>query len=161
MSHKRIKLDRIDRKILRDLQDHGRITNVKLAQDAGISAPPCLRRVRALEESGFIKSYHANIDPTLMGYGMTVFTQVRLSGQSDTDIKKFEQQCNKWDMVRESHLVSGDVDFLLRIVAKDWESFQKFSSEQLSAFEGVISIKTMPLMRTAKQKPGVPIDVEK
>lgn len=161
MSNKRIKLDKIDRKILKDLQENGRITNVKLAEHAGISAPPCLRRVRALEESGFIKSYHADIDASAMGYGMMVFVQVKLSGQSDGDIKRFESQCEKWDMVREAHLVSGDVDFLLRVVARDWESAQKFLRDDLAVLEGVVSTKTMPLMRTAKQKPGVPIDIDR
>src|SRR5688572_24169867 len=116
MIQRRIKLDKIDRKILKDLQADGRITNVDLAKRAGISAPPCLRRVRALEEAGFIKSYHARLDPAAMGYGIVVFAQVRLVSQSETDLRKFEEQCRNWPLVRECHMLSGEVDFLLRIV---------------------------------------------
>ena len=80
---RRIKLDKIDRRILRDLQANGRMTNVDLARRAGISAPPCLRRVRALEEAGFIRGYHADVNPEALGYGVTVFAQVGLSSQAE------------------------------------------------------------------------------
>lgn len=156
---RRIKLDKIDRKILRDLQNEGRMTNVDLAKRAGISAPPCLRRVRALEESGIIKSYHAYVDPASVGFGITVFAQVKLVSQAETDLKKFEQKCDDWDQVRECHMLSGETDFLLRIVARDWESYQEFLTHELTAAENVTSVKTMPLFRTSKYKPGVPIDV--
>lgn len=157
---RRIKLDKIDRKILKDLQADGRITNVDLAKRAGISAPPCLRRVRALEENGFIKGYHAVIDPQSMGYGITVFASVRLTSQAESDLKAFEDLCRSWPMVRECHMLSGETDFLLRIVAKDWESYQVFLTENLTSAKNVTSVKTMPLVRTAKTEPGVPIDVE-
>ncbi|MFA5592431.1 MAG: Lrp/AsnC family transcriptional regulator [Micavibrio sp.] len=155
----RIKLDKIDRKILKDLQEDGRITNVELAKRAGISAPPCLRRVRSLEDSGFIKGYFARIEPQSMGYGITVFALVRLTSQSETDLKAFEDTCRAWDVVRECHMLSGEVDYLLRIVAKDWDSYQKFLTENLTSAPNVTSVKTMPLVRTAKEEPGVPIDV--
>lgn len=157
---RRIKLDKIDRKILKDLQADGRITNVDLAKRAGISAPPCLRRVRALEENGFIKGYHAVIDPQSMGYGITVFASVRLTSQAESDLKAFEETCRAWPLVRECHMLSGEVDFLLRIVAKDWESYQKFLTENLTSASNVTSVKTMPLVRSAKFEPGVPVDVE-
>ena len=159
MPYKRIKLDKIDRKILRDLQNDGRMTNVDLAKRAGISAPPCLRRVRALEDSGIIKSYHANIDPASVGFGITVFAQVKLTSQAEPDLKTFEQQCEDWPMVRECHMLSGETDFLMRIVAKDWDSYQTFLTDKLTAAENVTSVKTMPLVRTSKYQPGVPIDV--
>src|SRR5690606_41857036 len=108
---RRIKLDKIDRKILKDLQANGRITNVELARRAGISAPPCLRRVRSLEESGFIKGYHARIEPQALGYGITVFAMVRLTSQAETDLKSFEDMCRSWPLVRECHMLSGEVDF--------------------------------------------------
>ncbi len=157
---RRIKLDKIDRKILKDLQAEGRITNVDLAKRVGISAPPCLRRVRALEENGFIKGYHAVIDPASMGYGITVFASVRLTSQAESDLKAFEDLCRSWPMVRECHMLSGEIDFLLRIVAKDWESYQLFLTENLTSAKNVTSVKTMPLVRTAKTEPGVPIEVE-
>lgn len=157
---RRIKLDKIDRKILRDLQADGRITNVELAKRSGISAPPCLRRVRSLEEAGFIKGYYARIEPQSMGYGITVFALVRLTSQAEADLKLFEDTCRAWPLVRECHMLSGEVDFMLRIVAKDWDSYQKFLTENLTSASNVISVKTMPLVRTAKEEPGVPIDAE-
>jgi DNA-binding Lrp family transcriptional regulator len=157
---RRIKLDKIDRKILKDLQADGRITNVELAKRAGISAPPCLRRVRSLEESGFIKGYYARIEPQAMGYGITVFALVRLTSQAETDLKAFEDTCRNWPIVRECHMLSGEVDFMLRIVAKDWDSYQRFLTENLTAAPNVTSVKTMPLVRTAKEEAGVPIEVE-
>ena len=157
---RRIKLDKIDRKILKDLQENGRITNVELAKNAGISAPPCLRRVRALEDSGYIKSYHAHVDASALGYGITVFALVKLESQSETVLKSFEDQCKSWELVRESHMLSGEVDYLLRIVAPDWEQYQQFLTGSLTAAENVKSVKTMPLVRTGKNVPGVPISVE-
>src|SRR3546814_15422938 len=88
---RRVKLDRIDRHILRDLQDDGRMTNVDLASRAGISAPPCLRRVRALEEAGYIRGYHADVSPEMLGYTVTIFAHVGLTSQAETDLARFEQ----------------------------------------------------------------------
>ena len=86
---RRLKLDKIDRHLLRDLQADGRITNVELARRAGISAPPCLRRVRALEEAGYVRGYHADIEPRLLGYNVTVFAQVGLTSQAEPDLQAF------------------------------------------------------------------------
>src|ERR1700756_2375250 len=97
----RVKLDRIDRRILRDLQSDGRMTNVELAKRAGISAPPCLRRVRALEESGYIRGYHPDINPEALGFGVTVFAQVGLASQAEADLKAFEELMLEWPEVRE------------------------------------------------------------
>lgn len=115
------KLDKIDKKILQNLQSDGRMTNVELAKIVGISAPPCLRRVRALEQAGYIKSYHAQIDPSILGYGVTVFAMVRLESQAEKGLEAFEKLMSDLPMVRECHMLAGDVDFMLRIVAKDWE----------------------------------------
>jgi len=156
---KRIKLDKIDRKILRDLQADGRITNVELSKNAGISAPPCLRRVRALEENGYIKGYYARLDAGSLGYGLTVFAMIKLVSQAEADLKKFEEEIMAMECVRECHMLSGEVDFILRIVASDWESYQTFLTEKLTALENVTSVKTMPRVRTSKQDSGVPIDV--
>lgn len=157
---KRIKPDKIDRKILRDLQSNGRITNVELSKNAGISAPPCLRRVRALEENGFIKGYFARLDTQALGFGLSVFALIKLVSQAETDLKKFQQACLDMPLVRECHMLSGEVDFLLRVVAKDWDSYQQFLTEKLTSMENVISVKTMPLVRTAKEEAGVPIAVD-
>ena len=122
---RRIKLDRIDRRILRDLQENGRMTNVDLARRAGISAPPCLRRVRALEEAGLIKGYHADVDGPALGYGVTVFAMVGLSSQAEPDLEAFEAMVAELDEVRECHMLAGETDFLLKIVATDWEAYQQ------------------------------------
>ena len=157
---RRIKLDKIDRKILRDLQSNGRITNVELSKNAGISAPPCLRRVRALEENGLIKGYYAKLDGQALGYGLSVFALIKLTSQAEGDLKEFENQCKEMKRIRECHMLSGEVDFLLRIVAKDWDAYQQVLTEKLTALPNVTSVKTMPLVRSAKEEPGIPVQVD-
>jgi len=156
---RRVKLDKIDRKILFHLQEDGRMTNVDLAKKAGISAPPCLRRVRALEEAGFVKGYHAMLDAQAMGYGVTVFANVKLISQAEADLKQFEAVINAWPMVRECHMLAGETDFLLKIVAKDWDDYQRFLTEKLTAAPNVTSVKSSLAIRPAKEEPGVPIEV--
>ncbi|MCB9991512.1 MAG: Lrp/AsnC family transcriptional regulator [Rhodospirillales bacterium] len=156
---KRVKLDKIDRKILKNLQDNGRITNVELAKEAGISAPPCLRRVRALEENGFINGYHAKVDPVILGYGVTVFAHVKLVSQAESDLKKFEDLINSWEVVRECWMLAGETDFLLKIVAHDWDDYQHFLTENLTSAPNVTSVKSSLAIRASKDEPGVPIEV--
>jgi DNA-binding Lrp family transcriptional regulator len=154
------KLDRIDRRILRDLQADGRMTNVELAQRVGISAPPCLRRVRALEKAGLIRGYHADINPEALGFGVAVFAQVGLSSQSDVDLRAFEEMVSHWAEVRECALLTGDVDYLLKVVAQDWEDYQRFLTTKLTAAKNVAHVRSALVMRTTKDMPGVPIDIE-
>lgn len=154
----RARLDKIDKKILRTLQTDGRITNVDLAKLVGISAPPCLRRMRALEEAGYIRSYHAKLDPVSMGYGVTIFAHVKLTSQAEADLQKFEQRVRELPMVRECHIVAGDVDFLLKIVAKDWDAYQNFMRTELTCMPNVTSVKSMLAMRNTKDEPGVPVE---
>ena len=157
---RRVKLDRIDRRILRDLQEDGRITNVELARRAGISAPPCLRRVRALEEAGYVRGYHADINPEALGYGVTVFAQVGLSSQAEADLRQFEELVRTWPLVRECHMLAGETDFLLKVVAEDWDAYQKFLTTQLTAAPSVSHVKSALAIRSGKMLPGVPIDVD-
>jgi DNA-binding Lrp family transcriptional regulator len=157
---RRSKLDKIDRRILRDLQADGRITNVDLAHRAGISAPPCLRRVRALEEAGLIRGYHAEINPEALGFGVTVFAHVGLASQAEIDLKAFEALVASWPEVREGHQLSGEIDFLLKIVAPDWDSYQRFLAEKLTAAPNVKNVRSLPLNHTSKFEPGVPIEAE-
>jgi DNA-binding Lrp family transcriptional regulator len=157
---RRVKLDRIDRRILSDLQQKGRMTNVELASRAGISAPPCLRRVRALEEAGFIRGYHADLNPELLGYGVTVFAQVGLSSQAEADLKAFESLMRSWPEVRECHMLAGETDFLLKIAAIDWDAYQRFLTTRLTAAPNVSHVKSALAIRTSKSEPGVPIAVE-
>jgi len=154
---RRSKLDKIDRRILRDLQADGRITNVDLAHRAGISAPPCLRRVRALEEAGLIRGYHAEINPEALGFGVTVFAQVGLASQAESDLKAFEQLVASWPEVREAHMLAGETDFLLKIVASDWDSYQRFLTTRLTAAPNVTQVRSSLAIRASKFEPGVPI----
>ena len=154
----RIKLDSVDLSILRDLQENGRMTNVDLASRAEISAPPCLRRVRALEKSGLIKGYHADIDGEMLGYGVTVFAQVGLKSQADNDLAAFEALVAGWPQVRDCYMLAGDTDFLLRIVARDWESYNNFLTSKLTAAPNVSHVKSALAIRASKQDFGVPIE---
>lgn len=154
----RIKLDDIDRKILHDLQEDGRLTNVELAKRCEISAPPCLRRVRQLEDAGIIKSYHAVIDPQSMGYNVLIFAQVTLKSQSDEDLRLFEKTVNEWDMVRECYLISGGSDYFMKIYAKDWDDYQNFYSNVLGKCSSVTQIRTYLVIRNSKNIPGIPIE---
>ncbi|SFP80410.1 Lrp/AsnC family transcriptional regulator [Tranquillimonas alkanivorans] len=153
------KLDPIDRKILSELQADGRMTNVELARRVGISAPPCLRRVRTLEEAGLIRGYHAQVNSRALGFEVQVFAMVGLQSQAEVDLSRFEQRCRDWPLVRECHMLNGEVDFILKCVAPDLSTFQTFLTEQLTAAENVASVKTSLVIRNAKEQPGVPFDV--
>ncbi len=153
------KLDEIDRKILAELQADGRMTNVELAKRVGISAPPCLRRVRTLEESGFIRGYHADVNPRELGFEVQVFAMVRLHSQAESDLCAFEARCRAWPLVRECHMLNGEIDFILKCVAPDLSTFQNFLTESLTSADNVASVKTSLVIRCAKDEPGVPFDV--
>ena len=157
MPHSR--LDEIDRNILAELQADGRMTNVELAKRVGISAPPCLRRVRTLEEAGFIRGYHAEVNPRELGFEVQVFAMVGLVSQAEADLSAFEARCRAWPLVRECHMLNGEVDFILKCVAPDLSTFQSFLTEDLTAAENVASVKTSLVIRGAKDEPGVPFDV--
>jgi DNA-binding Lrp family transcriptional regulator len=154
-----IKLDKIDKKILFHLQRDGRMTNVDLAKEAGISAPPCLRRVRALEEAGFILGYHARLDCSSMGYGVVIFAQVKVISHAENDLRQFEALVASWPVVRECHMLAGDTDFLLKIVARNWDDYQHFLTEKLTTAPNVSSVKSSLAVRSAKEEPGVPVEV--
>ncbi|WP_413718044.1 Lrp/AsnC family transcriptional regulator [Silicimonas sp. MF1-12-2] len=153
------KLDAIDRKILAELQADGRMTNVELASRVGISAPPCLRRVRTLEEQGYIKGYHASVNARSLGFEVQVFAMVGLQSQAEVDLSAFEAKCRAWPLVRECHMLNGEVDFILKCVAPDLSTFQRFLTEELTAAPNVVGVKTSLVIRGAKDEPGVPFDV--
>lgn len=153
----RVKLDDIDCRILENLQEDGRITNVDLAENVGITAPPCLRRVRALEEAGYIKGYHADLDAESMGFGLTVFAMVGLHSQAENDLKAFETLVAEWPLVRETHMLNGEIDFILKIVAHDLAQFQSFLTTKLTPAPNVASVKTSLSIRCAKKLHGVPV----
>lgn len=147
----RADLDAIDIKILKELQQDGRITNVELAERVGISAPPCLRRVRKLEEAGIIEGYHALLNGQKLGFDLTAFCMVGLRRQSDADLKGFASRVQQWPLVREAWMVNGDSDFLLRCTAENLTQFQDFVIEVLTADEHVDTVRTMLTIRQVKQ----------
>lgn len=155
-----LKLDKIDRRIIADLLKDGRITNVDLAKNAGISAPPCLRRVRNLEEAGIIQSYHARVNHSALGYSVTVFTTIKLNSVGEGELRKFEAQIEKWPMVREAYMMTGESDFMLKIVARDWDDYQNFLTSQLLESANVSSVKSSLSIKTSKFRAGVPMGDE-
>ena len=154
-----LKLDQIDRKILAELQGDGRMTNVELSRRVGISAPPCLRRVRSLEETGLIEGYHARLNGRALGYEVTVFAMVSLKSQAGTDLEEFETLCRGWPLVRECHMLNGEIDFLLKCVAPNLLTFQTFLTDDLLGVENVSNVKTSLVIRSDKDEPGVPFEV--
>jgi DNA-binding Lrp family transcriptional regulator len=151
-------LDQIDRKLLSELQDEGRVTNVELAQRVGLTAPPCLRRVRALEEADVIRGYHAELNASKLGFSITVFALVSLKSQAEESLRQFEDHVSALPEVRECHMLNGEIDFILKIVSRDLQSFQEFLTSKLTPAPNVASVKTSLTIRTAKQLPGVPLD---
>ena len=151
-------LDSIDRRLLAELQNEGRVTNVDLARRVGLTAPPCLRRVRALEEAGVIRGYHADLDPASLGFTITVFAMVSLKSQAEEDLRAFENHIKELPEVRECHMLNGEIDFILKIVSKDLQNFQEFLTSKLTPAPNVASVKTSLTIRTAKNDPGVPLE---
>ncbi len=152
-----VRLDSIDQHILKELQGDGRITNVELARRVGISPPPCLRRVRALEQAGYIKGYRALLDEKRLGYEVTVFAMVHLSSQAEADLKAFEDFVRKEPLVRECWMLSGEIDFILKCVAPDLKTFQAFVAE-LTAAPHVLNVKTSLTLRNSKDAAMVPFE---
>jgi DNA-binding Lrp family transcriptional regulator len=152
--------DSIDRQILGLLQNDGRMTNVDLAERVGLTAPPCLRRVRTLEENGAIKGYHAELDAATLGYPITVFAMVSLRSQAEHDLSAFEDHVAQIPEIRECHMLNGEIDFILKIVATDLKSFQEILTTHLTPAPNVASVKTSLTIRTAKALPGIPVPAE-
>ena len=152
----RHRLDKVDWHILNELQADGRITNVELASRVGISAPPCLRRVRALEEAGIISGYRALLDEKALGYDLTAFVFVGLASQAEADLVAFEEKVRGWSIVRECHLASGEIDFVLKCVAPDLRAFQTFVIEDLTKTPNVESVRTSLVLRRVKDEAIVP-----
>ena len=147
----RAELDAIDLKILRELQREGRMTNVELAERVGISAPPCLRRVRKLEEVGVIEGYHAMLNARKLGFDIVAFCMVGLKHQSESQLKAFATATGEWQMVRQAWIMSGESDFMLHCVAENLTQFQDFVIEVLTAHENVDTVKTMLTIRQVKK----------
>jgi DNA-binding Lrp family transcriptional regulator len=153
------RLDSIDWAILKELQEDGSITNVELARRVGLSAPPCLRRVRALEAAGIIKAYRAVLDPKALGYEIVCFAMVQLDAQGKKELAAFQERIRDWPVVRECWILSGDIDFILKCVASNLAAFQSFVSE-LTALPNVRNVRTALTLDLVKDEPLVPIDDE-
>lgn len=151
----RISLDAIDRHILRELQTDGRITNVELARRVGISPPPCLRRVRRLEELGVIRGYATHVDPALAGWPISFFALVGLESQKQSALAEFERTVARWPETRECHMVRGGGDFLLRLVARD-TAHENRLTEALTGLPIVARVQTLQTIRTARELAGLP-----
>ncbi|GAN55102.1 Lrp/AsnC family transcriptional regulator [Tanticharoenia sakaeratensis] len=149
-------LDAIDRRIVMELQEDGRITNVELARRAGISAPPCLRRVRRLEEAGVLRGYHADVDPTRLGWSLMMFALIGLDSQKGSVLEAFERQVADWPEIRECHMIRGGGDFLVRLVARDAEH-QNQLTRRLTDCTHVARVQTLQTIRTSRDLAGVPI----
>ncbi|MBP2445305.1 Lrp/AsnC family transcriptional regulator [Rhizobium leguminosarum] len=152
-----MKLDAIDRAILRILQQDGRIQNTELAAKVGLSPSPCLRRVRMLEEAGIIRHYVALLDPAKLDMGFSVFVRIWLSAQDEETTTTFCRAAEKLPQIVECHLMAGDCDFILRVVAPDLDGYRRFQMEHLGRIEGVRNIKTEIPMQTIKQSWQVPV----
>ena len=148
----RADLDAIDWKILKELQDDGRMTNVELSRRVGISAPPCLRRVRRLEETGIIRKYRALLNAPALGMDVVAFCLVGLNHQSDADLKTFAERTRTWPIVRDAWMVSGESDFLLHCVTRDLGSFQNFVVEELASAPNVDTVRTALTIRRVKDE---------
>ena len=158
MKNEKNKLDNIDFKILNELQMNGDITNVKLANKLNISPPSCLRRVKSLERKNLILGYNAIVNSELLGFKVTVFAYVGLESQAENDLKTFENYISNFPEVRECHMLVGEVDFLLKIIAKDWDDFQFFLTKNLTQAPKVSNVKTSLNIRSVKKLPGIPFE---
>jgi Lrp/AsnC family transcriptional regulator, repressor for azl operon len=150
-------LDVVDRRILRVLQENGRIQNVDLAEMVGLSPSPCLRRVKMLEESGVIERYVALLDASKVGAGLTVFARIWLTGQDAETVEHFVAEVRRLPQVVECHLMAGDCDFLLRVVAADLKTYHQFQLDHLTRIRGVQSVKTDVPMQKIKLTSELPL----
>ena len=156
----RADLDQIDLRILRELQDHGRITNVELSERVGISAPPCLRRLRKLEESGIIEGYRAMLNGPSLGYDLVAFCMIGLTLQSEVNLRAFADKTQQWPIVRQCWMVSGESDFLLHCIASDLATFQDFVIDELTAADNVDTVRTMLTIRQVKDEGPIDLSAE-
>ncbi len=149
-------LDETDLRILRELQADGRMTNVELARRLGMSAPPCLRRVRALEEAGIIRGYRALVDQRALGYEVVFFAFVQLASQAEADLSAFQETIRSWPAVRECWTLSGDIDFMLKCVAADLRAFQSIVTD-LTGLANVRTLRTAVALDRVKDDPIAPV----
>ncbi|KWN22808.1 AsnC family transcriptional regulator [Burkholderia territorii] len=152
-----MKLDAIDRRILRALQRNSNRTNAQLAEEVGLSPTPCLRRVHLLEEQGVIDAYVALLNPAAVELRFTAFVRVTLERQDKTTVERFAREMEQAPEVLECHLMAGSYDYLLRVIAKDLDDYQRFQMETLTQIEGVRNVETEIPLKRIKQTVRLPI----
>ncbi len=152
-------LDEIDRRILRTLQAEARTPNVDLARQVGLSPSPCLRRVRELEESGVIRRHVTLVDPSAVGLGVSVFVSVRLERQVENALERFEQAMQERPEVMECYLMTGDADYLLRVVVRDVPAYERFLVDHLTRVSGIASIRSSFALKQVKYTTALPIEL--
>lgn len=150
-------LDQTDLRILRTLQEQGRLSNVDLAARIGLSPSPCLARVKALEKAGVIDRYVALVAPEALDLGLSVFIQVTLERQTERGLAEFESRMLAFDQVMECYLMTGDSDYLVRLVVKDIDSLQRFIVRELTTIPGVANIRSSFALKQVKYKTALPV----
>ncbi len=154
----KLKLDAYDRKILAALQRDGRLSNVELADEIGLSASPCLRRVRMLEEAGVIRGYQVNLDRDEVGLGLTVFVGVKVERHHEADAEAFRLAVTALPQVISAFLVSGESDFLLQVVVPDLRAYERFLTGELLRLPGVRDIRSNFAIQAVKTPGPLPLD---
>ncbi|MBP7063819.1 Lrp/AsnC family transcriptional regulator [Ferrovibrio sp.] len=157
MANAQYQLDQIDRRILRQLQDNARLSSTELAAEVGISASPCWRRVRALEEAGVIARYVTLLNPEALGLSISIFTNVTLDKQIEPALEAFQKAVRKRPEVMECYLMTGDFDYLLRVVVADLGAYERFLLDHLTRIPGVASIKSSFALKQVKYTTALPI----
>ncbi len=155
-----IKLDSIDLKILRILQDKGRITNLQLSQEIGLSPAPTLERVKKLESSGVIESYHAQINETILGIGIKAFISISLERQKVDSIVTFKEKIQSIPEIIECYQITGNADYFLKVVVKDIPSFEGLISNKLSQIEEIGQMQTMMILSKVKDSKVMPVEID-
>lgn len=152
-----MKLDAIDRRILQTLQQDGKLANNELAERVGLSASPCLRRVKQLEDAGVIHHYAALIDPQKVNLGLTVFARIWLKGQDEKTVNHFIDSVMDIPEIVECQLMAGDCDFFLRIVVTDLDAYRKFQIQRLNKISGIQNVKTEIPLQKIKLTTALPL----
>jgi DNA-binding Lrp family transcriptional regulator len=152
-----LSLDEVDRRILGELQRDGRLTNQELATRVGVSPSPCWRRVRVLEEAGVIRGYAALVSPAALGLHVSVFTNVSLERQEEKTLAVFESAVGEWPEVMECYLMTGDADYLLRVVVADLAAYERFLMQKLTRIPGIASIKSSFALRSVRYRTDLPV----
>ncbi len=150
-------MDYIEYKLLNSLQKNARLTNLELAKQVGLSASPCLRRVKTLEETGVITGYSAIINQNKVNLSVNVFVQVSLERQSEERLQVFEEKIMEYEEVMEAYLMTGEADYLLRIVVKDLQAYEKFLKDNLTQIQGIASIRSYFSLKQVTRKYNLPI----